>query len=88
MLSSKSIGILGGGISGLSTAWYLSRLLSPSTKITILESSNKLGGLINTKKVDTSYGTIYFEEGPRSLRPTGISGHITLDMVYFKSIQN
>ncbi|EMR09419.1 protoporphyrinogen oxidase [Pneumocystis murina B123] len=81
MLSSKSIGIIGGGISGLSTAWYLSRLFSPSTKITILESSNRLGGLLNTKRIDSSHGTIYFEEGPRSLKPTGISGYITLDMI-------
>ncbi|KTW30431.1 protoporphyrinogen oxidase [Pneumocystis jirovecii RU7] len=81
MLSHKSIGILGGGISGLSTAWYLSYLLHPSTKITILESSNRLGGLLSTKKIDLSQGTIYFEEGPRSLRPTGVSGYITLNMV-------
>ncbi|KAG4302371.1 hypothetical protein PCK1_001353 [Pneumocystis canis] len=81
MLSTNSIGILGGGISGLSTAWYLSHLLPPSTKITILESSNRLGGLLNTKKIDFSYGTIYFEEGPRSLKPTGVSGYITLHMI-------
>ncbi|KAG4304189.1 hypothetical protein PORY_002370 [Pneumocystis oryctolagi] len=81
MLSLKSIGILGGGISGLSTAWYLSRLLPPSIKITILESSNRLGGLLSTKKIAFSHGTIYFEEGPRSLRPTGIAGYITLNMI-------
>ena len=41
--------IIGGGISGLSTAWYLAKAGVPST---ILESRPRLGGVIQTEHVD------------------------------------
>jgi len=41
--------IIGGGISGLSTAYYLSKGGSPSTMI---ESRGRLGGVIQTERVD------------------------------------
>lgn len=49
--------ILGGGISGLSAAWYLRKRYS-GAKITLLERENRLGGWIQT--VDS------FEKGPRT----------------------
>jgi oxygen-dependent protoporphyrinogen oxidase len=43
--------ILGGGISGMSTAYYLSKFAaSPIQKIVILEGSSRLGGWINTTR--------------------------------------
>src|SRR5207247_5800234 len=41
--------IIGGGISGLSTAWYLAR---GGAACTIVESRPRLGGVIQTERVD------------------------------------
>jgi oxygen-dependent protoporphyrinogen oxidase len=71
--------VLGGGISGLSAAWYLSRYAPVTTKITILESSNRFGGWIKSERVGKY--KILFEQGPRTLRPNGIGGPVVLDMV-------
>ncbi|RGB30123.1 hypothetical protein C1646_656478 [Rhizophagus diaphanus] len=71
--------ILGGGISGLSAAWYLSRYASSTTKILVLEGSNRFGGWIKSKRVGQH--KILFEQGPRTLRPNGIGGSVVLDMV-------
>ena len=53
--------ILGGGISGLSAAWYL-RKRYPSAKITPLEKGSHLGGWMQTAQRQGSL----FEMGPRS----------------------
>jgi oxygen-dependent protoporphyrinogen oxidase len=51
--------IIGGGISGLSTAWYLSRAGVPST---VIEARPRLGGVIQTHHV----AGCVIEEGPDS----------------------
>lgn len=69
--------ILGGGISGLSAAYYAvndARLGS----IALLEASNRLGGWIRSRRSPS--GAI-FEQGPRTIRPQGPAGMNTLDMV-------
>jgi len=69
--------IVGGGIAGLSTAFYL--LKQPSVKrIVVLESSSRLGGWIDTTR--NKDGTIY-EHGPRTVRPVGPQGANTLQMI-------
>ena len=70
--------ILGGGLSGLSTAFYLSKALPASHKIIILEKSKRFGGWIQTSKHENG---ISFEAGPRSIRPVGLQGLLTLDLV-------
>lgn len=71
--------VLGGGISGLSCAYYLSKLGKNSIKrITVIEKCQNFGGLIKTTKFPDD--TI-FEHGPRSLRPAGFSGLNTLKLV-------
>ncbi len=50
--------ILGGGISGLCTAWYL-RKKYPKAAISLLEKGSRLGGAIETRK------DFLFESGPR-----------------------
>ncbi|KAG0236567.1 hypothetical protein BGW42_003222 [Actinomortierella wolfii] len=82
MPPSSHIAILGGGISGLSTAWYLTRA-SSSVRITLLEASNRTGGwLSSSREVDPIHGgSFLLERGPRSLRPQGVSGLNTLEMV-------
>ena len=62
--------ILGGGITGLSSVFHLSRRF-PSTPLTLLEASTSLGGWIRTRRVPTSTGSVLLEAGPRTLRPRG-----------------
>ncbi|MFO7939976.1 MAG: oleate hydratase, partial [Bacteroidales bacterium] len=51
--------IIGAGLSGLATAWYLKK---KGKKVTILEASDKIGGVIQTHKKE---GFI-FEQGPNT----------------------
>lgn len=62
--------MLGAGITGLTTAFYLKRRF-PNTRITVLESSPRVGGWIQSERVDlgTQYGQVVLESGPRTLRP-------------------
>jgi len=55
--------ILGGGISGLSAAWFL-RKKDPAMKIVLLEKQPRLGGCIATRKM----GDHLFEMGPRTFQ--------------------
>lgn len=69
----KSIAVLGGGLTGLTTAFYLTHYM-PSAKITIYEASRRLGGWIDTKVVDVTgangeKGTVRFERGARTVFP-------------------
>ncbi|KAK3300301.1 uncharacterized protein B0H64DRAFT_380544 [Chaetomium fimeti] len=69
----KSIAILGGGLTGLSTAWHLTRVL-PKAKITIYEAQTRMGGWIETDKVevktpDGGVGTVHFERAARMIKP-------------------
>lgn len=74
------IAVLGGGITGLASAFYLSRSL-PNAKITVVEASSRLGGWLNSQSVDVGDGNVVFEQGPRTLRPTIPNGLVTLDLV-------
>ena len=68
-----SIAVLGGGITGLSSALYLSRRF-PQTSIILLEGSSRTGGWIRSRRVSVKDGSgneaqILLEAGPRTLRP-------------------
>lgn len=78
--SPKEIAVLGGGITGLASAFYLTHEL-PNAKITLYEASDTLGGWLRTKHVDVEGGTILFEQGPRTLRPSTAAGVVTLSLV-------
>lgn len=62
--------ILGGGITGLSAAWFLLRRY-PKVKITLLEREDRLGGWIRT----SHEGGFLFEKGPRTFQ-LGRSPHL------------
>src|ERR1039458_9049764 len=49
ILVTPRVVIIGGGISGLATAYYLAR---GGTSATIVESRPRLGGVIQTEKID------------------------------------
>ncbi|KAL6714629.1 oxygen-dependent protoporphyrinogen oxidase [Lecanora helva] len=74
------VAVLGGGITGLATAFFLTRSL-PAAKITLFEASPRLGGWLHSKQVDVGNGKVVFEQGPRNLRPSVPNGLITLDLV-------
>ena len=76
----ENVAILGGGITGLATTFFLSKAL-PKTKITLYEAGSQLGGWIHTRHVDTSNGQVVFEQGPRTLRPGFPDGWVTVDLV-------
>ncbi|MCJ1466296.1 oxygen-dependent protoporphyrinogen oxidase [Pseudocyphellaria aurata] len=76
----KDVAILGGGITGLACAYYLSRDL-PNIKITLLEGTSRLGGWLKTETINVGDGSITFEQGPRSLRTAFPNGPVTLDLV-------
>ncbi len=58
--------ILGGGISGLSTAFYLQKAL-PAARITLVEQQKRLGGWIRTELQEG----FLFEKGPRGFKCSG-----------------
>ncbi|CZR50446.1 related to HEM14-protoporphyrinogen oxidase, mitochondrial [Phialocephala subalpina] len=74
------IAIIGGGITGLTAAHYITREL-PNAKVTIYEAGNKLGGWLQSEYVDVADGKVLFEKGPRTLRPNTEASLVTLDMI-------
>ncbi|KAL8727781.1 MAG: hypothetical protein Q9166_005836 [cf. Caloplaca sp. 2 TL-2023] len=75
-----SVAVLGGGITGLASAYYLAQQL-PNAQITLFESSSRLGGWLHSEQVDVGNGKILFEQGPRTLRPSRPNGWVTLDLI-------
>ncbi|KAF4448591.1 Protoporphyrinogen oxidase [Fusarium austroafricanum] len=65
------IAVLGGGLTGLTAAYYLAKKLPSTARITLYESSNRLGGWIKTDRVPVDIegknGIVTFERGARSL---------------------
>jgi hypothetical protein len=79
----KSIAVLGGGITGLTTAFELSRTV-PGAKITIYETAKRLGGWMDSEIVPVDGGEVVFEWGPRTLRHTGDGSDVaTINLVRF-----
>lgn len=67
--SRARVAIVGGGVSGLSAAHYLTR--SGQVDVTVFEATNRPGGLIHTEK----HGNFLVESGPDALvrmKPAGI----------------
>ena len=75
-----NVAVLGAGISGLASAYFLSRKL-PRAKIVIYEKSSRVGGWVRSSFVDVGSGRIVMEQGPRSLRPNSTSAKVTLQLV-------
>ncbi|KAL0281589.1 UNVERIFIED_CONTAM: hypothetical protein PYX00_002527 [Menopon gallinae] len=69
--------ILGGGISGLSAAYYLSK--KPSNGIVLYEASERLGGWIRTRE---STSGAFFEQGARTLRWSSATADATYEMIH------
>lgn len=76
----ENVAVIGGGITGLATAYFLSKA-SPEIRVTLLEGGKRLGGWLHSEVVETSHGKVIFEKGPRTLRPNIPNGILTLDLV-------
>lgn len=65
----KKLVIIGGGIAGLSAAYYATKKI-PDAQITLLESSNRWGGKITTDRATFDDGTFIIEGGPDTFLAT------------------
>ncbi|OLN87812.1 Protoporphyrinogen oxidase [Colletotrichum chlorophyti] len=88
----KEIAIIGGGITGLTTAHYLAKWLPETSKITIYEASNRVGGWIDTQEIEVTVNgkkhPVRFERGPRTLRGMGKDTWKFDDLVLFDMIRD
>lgn len=66
--NAPSIAVLGGGITGLATAYFLTQQV-PRAKITLYEAGDRIGGWLESRRVEVEGGSVLFEKGPRTLRP-------------------
>lgn len=76
-MSKPHVVILGGGLTGLSAAFHLSRTL-PHAHLTLLEKSPRLGGWVRSERVPVHdehvhTASVVLEAGPRTLRPNAKS---------------
>ncbi|KAL5043320.1 hypothetical protein BDW71DRAFT_120824 [Aspergillus fruticulosus] len=75
-----TVGVIGGGIAGLTAAYRLSR--DPKcSKVTIYEKGPRMGGWIQSEKISVDGGDIVFEYGPRTLRVSTITAFPLLDLL-------
>ena len=74
--------VLGGGLTGLTAAYRLSQA-SPSTSITLIDASKRVGGWVDSSKHAVGFkskngelveGEVILEGGPRTIRPRGSRG--------------
>lgn len=77
----ERIAVLGGGVAGLSTAYFVSREF-PNSKITIYEAGKDIGGWIKSKRVEVAGGEVIFELGPRTLRNATPTAHLVSPSSY------
>ncbi|TFK38188.1 hypothetical protein BDQ12DRAFT_124232 [Crucibulum laeve] len=80
------VAILGGGLTGLSSALHLSRRF-PGSRITLLEKQTILGGWVRSERVQIhqSDASVVLEAGPRTLRPNAKS---ILELINILNLQD
>ncbi|KAI9654920.1 MAG: oxygen-dependent protoporphyrinogen oxidase [Bathelium mastoideum] len=83
LYTADNVAVLGGGITGLATAYHITKEI-PTVEVTVYEVAPRIGGWLASKRVDVPGGSVLFEQGPRTLRP--VNGSITAQMVCTKAI--
>lgn len=71
------VGVVGGGLAGLAAAHY-AQASQGVGRVVVLESATRLGGWVHTLR--TGEGVL-LERGPRTVRPAGLQGANTLQLV-------
>lgn len=77
-----NVTVLGGGISGLSAALSIVNR-HKDIKVKLFEASGRFGGWIKSEKRKN----VIFEAGPRTIRPKGIAGNTTLELIEVLGLQ-
>lgn len=77
-----NVAVLGGGISGLSAAFSIVTR-HKDVKVKLFEASSRYGGWIRSEKRKD----VIFEAGPRTIRPKGIAGNTTLELIEVLGLQ-
>lgn len=85
----RDIAILGGGLTGLATAFFI-KVYNPGARITIYEASNRLGGWIDTEEVEVTTpsgekGKVLFQRGGRMLKTMKDKARYD-DLVFWKLV--
>ncbi|GLB43263.1 putative catalyzes the 6-electron oxidation of protoporphyrinogen-IX to form protoporphyrin-IX [Lyophyllum shimeji] len=88
----RHIAILGGGLTGLSSAFHLSRRF-PNARITLLEKQNRLGGWVRSEQIrlgsdgdpNSNPAALTVEAGPRTLRPASKSVLELINLLHLQS---
>ncbi|KAF8899235.1 hypothetical protein BD779DRAFT_1690697 [Infundibulicybe gibba] len=80
----RHIAILGGGLTGLSSAFHLSQRF-PGSLITLIEKKCRLGGWVRSEKIMIGDRSAILEAGPRTLRPNAKS---VLELVHLLGLTN
>jgi oxygen-dependent protoporphyrinogen oxidase len=75
--------ILGAGISGLATGWFLKQALGEQIRLTLIEKNPRAGGWIQTIQTEG----FLFEQGARSCRTKGV-GQETLALIEALELQD
>nr|GAT47813.1 protoporphyrinogen oxidase [Mycena chlorophos] len=80
------IAVLGGGLTGLSSAFHLSRRF-PSSIVTLIDKQKRLGGWAsNTERVKLpNGGSVVLEGGPRTLRP---NSYAVLELIHLLGLSD
>lgn len=82
------VAVLGGGLTGLTTAFYLAKKLPRESKIVVYEADKRWGGWINSERTQVSVNgydrEVLFERGPRLISLAKVQGR--LDKVVFVDI--
>lgn len=72
----RALGVLGGGASGLAAALFLRR--AGAGDVALFEAAERVGGWVQSERSPQGH---LWECGPRTLRPVGIPGAHTLQLV-------